>query len=121
MYDNDKTVGFIAVIHFPHPVNPKIKHISRLVILPDYQGIGLGTKFLNAVSDLYINQGFDVSIVTSAKNLIHSLKRNNEWALIRYGKMNKADTRSKVGQNLKRTNSHNRNTATFFKKQIVKY
>lgn len=27
------------------PLNKKIKRVSRLVILPDYQGIGLGTKF----------------------------------------------------------------------------
>ena len=36
----------MAIIHFPHPIK-SYKKVHRLVILPDYQGIGLGTLFLN--------------------------------------------------------------------------
>lgn len=53
LYDNDTIIGFLAVIHQPHPKNTKLKRVSRLVILPDYQGIGLGTKFLNKIAEMY--------------------------------------------------------------------
>lgn len=56
-----------------------------MVILPDYQGIGLGYKFLNVVADLYIKQGYDFTIVTSAKNLIHKLNAVKDWRMIRIG------------------------------------
>lgn len=56
LYDNNNIIGFCAVLHQPHPINKKLKRVSRLVILPDYQGIGLGTKFLNEIAKIYIKQ-----------------------------------------------------------------
>lgn len=82
MYDKEKIIGIIGVIHFPHPTNPKIKKVTRLVVLPDYQGIGIGTRFLNAVAEFY--KDYDFNITTSARNLIHALNKNDNWALKRY-------------------------------------
>lgn len=90
MYDKDKIIGIIGVIHFPHPKNKKIKKVTRLVILPDYQGIGLGTRFLNAVATFY--DDFDFFITTSAKNLIHALNKNDQWSLKRYDISGKQST-----------------------------
>ena len=73
-YDDKTICGFIGVIHFPHPVNKKIKSISRLCVLPDYQGIGIGRRFLNVIAKKYADEGFDVKITTSAKNLMKSVK-----------------------------------------------
>lgn len=109
LFDGDSIVGFCAVTHFPHPNNSKLKHYHRLVILPDYQGIGLGTKFLNAVASIYAEKGFDFSIVTSARNLMQSLKRNNNWFCSRYGEL-----QFHKNKTLDRTSSHGRTTATFF-------
>lgn len=80
------------MLHQPNGYNTKIKRVSRLVILPDYQGIGLGTKFLNIIAKHYFDQGYDFEIITSAKNLIYSLNNNNNWVLKRLGqvKMNKS-------------------------------
>ncbi|MGO5317981.1 GNAT family N-acetyltransferase [Paraeggerthella sp. LCP19S3_G8] len=86
LYDKDKIVGFIGVMHFPHPRNKKIKRVTRLVILPDYQGIGLGTKFLKSIATFYAKEGFDFRIVTSAKNLIYALNKNPNWKLKSYEK-----------------------------------
>ena len=82
LYDNEKIIGFIGILHQPHPINKKIKRVSRLVILPDYQGIGLGVKFLNEIAKIYTKKGFDFSIKTSAKNLIFALKNRKEWNVI---------------------------------------
>ena len=84
MYDSDKIVAFIGVIHFPHPNNKRIKKVTRLVVLPDYQGIGLGVAFLNAVAGFY--KDYDFEITTSAKNLIHALNKHTNWRLERYGR-----------------------------------
>lgn len=98
-------------MHFPHPINKKIKRVTRLVILPDYQGIGLGTKFLNFIADFYSKQGFDFRIVTSAKNLIYALNRNKKWVLKRYEKFKMPDEKAK--ESLKKTIRINVKTASF--------
>ena len=54
--------------------------------MPDYQGIGLGTKFLNEIAKMYVNQEYDFSIITSAKNLINALRKNNKWCMYAYEK-----------------------------------
>lgn len=77
-------VGFCAVIHAPHPINKKLKRASRLVILPDYQGIGLGVQFLNIVAEHYKQLGYDFRIVTSAKNMIHALNKSDKWKMVRW-------------------------------------
>lgn len=73
------------MLHQPHRVSKKIKRVSRLVILPDYQGVGLGRKFVNAVGDLYLAEGYRFHIVTSAKNMIAALRKDPSWALRAYG------------------------------------
>lgn len=80
-------------MHQPHPINKKLKRVSRLVILPDYQGIGLGTKFLDEIAKYYSKQNYELSIVTSAKNLISALKKKNNW--IMYGLKKSSNIKSK--------------------------
>lgn len=109
-YDDNDIIGFIGVLHFPHPVNKKIKSISRLVVLPDYQGIGIGHKFLNVVADIYAKQGYDVKIVTSAKNLIMALKNDSKWMLTRYSAVKRGKEKESFTRNL-RTNVK---TASFY-------
>lgn len=96
LYDRNTIVGFMAILHQPHGVNKKIKRVSRLVILPDYQGIGLGTKFLNVVAEMYKRKGYDFTIVTSAKNMIHALRQSDKWIMTRYSANNCASAKSAI-------------------------
>ena len=84
LYDQNEIIGFCAVLHQPHSKNAKIKRVSRLVILPDYQGIGLGTKFLNVIAKIYADKGYTFTIVTSARNMIHALIKSPCWAMTRW-------------------------------------
>lgn len=111
LYDKDILIGFCSVIHFPHPRNKMIKHIHRLVIHPDYQGIGLGKKLLNFVSDLYYNQKYDVRLITSAKNLIYGLNRDYHWKCTNYGRF-KIDNAT-AEESLTKSSSKDRITASF--------
>lgn len=113
LFDKNIIVGFCAITHFPHPNNKKLKHCHRLVILPDYQGIGLGTKFLSAVAKIYSDEGFDFSITTSARNLMLSLNRRPEWICQHYGHLGMITSKTGMKQ-LNKTSSTKRITATFF-------
>ena len=84
-----KVVGFIAVIHFPHPRVRNMKKITRLVVLPDYQGIGVGKALLNFVGTKYKKLGNRVTITTSHPALNKSLKY--PWKLTRQGRTSKND------------------------------
>ena len=57
VYDNEKIIAFMGVLHQPHGVNKKIKRVCRLVVLPDYQGVGIATRFLKAIAEHYTKQG----------------------------------------------------------------
>ena len=74
---NNKLISFCAVKQLPYFRGKKTIH--RLVVLPQFQGVGIGTKFLDEISKIYIKKNWEVHITTSNKGLIHSLKRNNHW------------------------------------------
>ena len=99
LYDSENIIGFCAVLHQPHSRNAKLKRCSRLVILPDYQGIGLGTKFLNIVAEHYKQLGFDFRIVTSAKNMIHALNKSDKWKLARWSVNKCKSNKSRIDGN----------------------
>lgn len=103
-------MGFIAILHFPHLKNPKIKRVHRLVVLPDYQGIGIGIRLLNKVGDYYKENGFDFRIVTSTPALVHSLKKRG-WILVHYGRGKKVEGKGMKSFNA--TASVNRNIMSF--------
>ncbi len=63
------------------------KRVHRLVVLPDYQGIGIGVRFINEVSKYYIEKGFNMNLTTTTPALVHALARAKEWSLIRKGRV----------------------------------
>jgi len=73
------------------------KRIHRMVTLPDYQGIGIGIKFINEISKHYIENGFNVNLTTTTPALVGGLKRNKRWALVRASRV-----KNTLGKNLKK-------------------
>jgi GNAT superfamily N-acetyltransferase len=117
VYDDKKIVAFMGVLHQPHGINKKIKRVCRLVVLPDYQGVGIGTRFLKTIAEHYTKMKFDFSIVTSAKNLIYALNNSNDWLLQRYS-ANKCSSNKNV-IDYKRSSMRTKcKTASFFYKRI---
>ena len=113
LYDGDNIIGFCGVLHQPHGMNKKIKRCSRIVILPDYQGIGLGYKFLNVIAEYYSKMGYDFSIVTSAKNFITKLYNSDKWEMRRLS-ANKCSSK-KSAIDYKRSSMRSKcKTASFF-------
>jgi ABC-type lipoprotein export system ATPase subunit/GNAT superfamily N-acetyltransferase len=50
---NDKPISFVAILPFPGVGDSKTRRISRIVILPDYQGLGIGKSLVDYFSALY--------------------------------------------------------------------
>ena len=57
-YWENTLVGMCAVLPVP---SGNLKHgfrPTRTVILPDYQGLGIGTKLSEAIGDIYLEKGY---------------------------------------------------------------
>lgn len=108
---DNRLVGFIAVLHFPHPRVKNMKKIHRVVVLPDYQGIGIGRTLINFVAQYYSKRKFRVTITTSHPAINKSLQRDN-WLLKRKGRVASVGKTSSLS-NLKNTNTRNRITCSW--------
>ena len=56
--------------------------ISRIVTLPDYQGVGIGTAVTEAVADVHRAQGDRVNITASHPAMIAHCRRSARWRAI---------------------------------------
>lgn len=70
---NGKPVAFIGILPFPHGSLKNAFRVSRLVVLPDFQGLGVGFRFLNYISSLYKTEKMKMYIKTSNPGLGHKL------------------------------------------------
>lgn len=62
---NNQIVAFSASLYLPGKIPPLYEgdtrgkfRESRLVILPDYQGMGFGTRMSNAVGQMFLDEGY---------------------------------------------------------------
>ncbi len=62
------------------------RRISRIVTLPDYQGIGIGMALAEAVAQIHSAEGFRVSVTASHPALIAHCRRSPHWHCARVKK-----------------------------------
>lgn len=77
---NGIPVSFAATL----PMIGKQNHrrFTRIVTLPDYQGLGIGMKFIAAVAELHREEGLRINVTSSHPALIHHCKRSPLWRTI---------------------------------------
>ena len=107
---NGEPVAWCSLLHFPHPKLKNMKRIHRIVVKPDYQGIGVGGKVMSEISKKYKEKGFRVSLVTSSQSFVHSLANSKQWIMTR--KPGRASVHRGL-QKMKNTGSANRITTSF--------
>jgi len=56
--------------------------VSRLVTLPDYQGLGVGMRVLEAVGDLYRHDGLRLNVTARHPGLLAHCGRSPRWRTI---------------------------------------
>jgi energy-coupling factor transporter ATP-binding protein EcfA2 len=83
---NEIPVAFFAVLHFAHGHEKKFKRGHRLVVLPDYQGIGIGHLLSTTIADYYKRQGFRFIIRSATKSLFKQRQRDERWRVVDIGR-----------------------------------
>lgn len=106
-YLENNPVCFFAVLHFPHDKVKNFKKGHRLVVLPDYQGLGIGHEFSTAIAEMYKKNGFRFIITSSTKSLFKQRSEDKRWAVT-----NKKRTKNSSGI-LKGSTSHNKLTYSY--------
>lgn len=54
---NENVVGFASVLSMPSGTIKNAWRGHRVVVLPDYQGIGIGVRLSDAIAQMYVDQG----------------------------------------------------------------
>lgn len=75
--------AFVGVLHFPHPKSKKLKSISRVVTLPDWQGCGLAFVLCDFVASCYRALGFKINNHPAHPEYIRANDRSPNWMLTR--------------------------------------
>lgn len=101
----------MQIARFPHPQAKDIMTIGRIVIVPEFQGFGIGVKFMNLIADLY--KGNRIRITTSLKPFMKALDSNKMWSCVRSGRVGEPGKNSKIHRKNDSSVSYNRITATF--------
>lgn len=78
---NDKPVAFNAVLPFPHGSIKNGYRMSRTVVLPDYQGLGIGSKITDYLASLYKKEERTMYVKTSNPALWSHRDKSNDWKL----------------------------------------
>jgi len=105
----DKPIAFIAVACVK--MKAKYYRVSRLVVLPDYQGIGVGKRLLNFIAELYFSQTKKpFYILTSNPQIIRGSMQN--WRVKRFGHASKGKDNSRINTEIKTSLSRKRITVS---------
>jgi GNAT superfamily N-acetyltransferase len=89
---NGEPVALCAVI----PLIGRRQHwrITRLVTLPDYQGVGIGMRVAEAVAAEYTDQGLRMNITSSHPALRAHCTRSQKWRTVRVLKTGSASAKT---------------------------
>lgn len=78
----DECVAFASYIHFPHPRAKNIMMGHRLVVLPDYQGVGIGGRLDDWIGQYLYERGYRYHNTVSHPAMIAYYKRSPRWRLL---------------------------------------
>lgn len=79
VYHEGKPVAFTSYIHLPHPRTRNIKIGHRLVVLPDWQGIGLATRLENWLGQYLYERGLRYRNVVAHPAMIRLYSASPRW------------------------------------------
>jgi ABC-type ATPase involved in cell division len=81
LFVGDRPASFGAMLHRPHPKAKDIIGLSRLVTLPDWQGLGLAMILSDALGSAYKALGKRMHTYPAHPSLIRSFAASERWAM----------------------------------------
>ncbi|MEE1132097.1 MAG: GNAT family N-acetyltransferase [Caryophanon sp.] len=84
---NGDLCAFLSILYFCHPKVKNAWRVHRLVTLPDYQGLGIGSRVLDWVAKQNAQQGKKTIITTSNPAIIGNLCKNELWRITRRSRL----------------------------------
>ncbi|CAB4162355.1 ABC_ATPase domain containing protein [uncultured Caudovirales phage] len=84
-YWNGKPVGFTSYLHLANPIIRNVKREHRTVVLPDYQGVGIGNTLSEFIAEYALSRGFRFMSTTSHPAMIAHRRKSPLWRCHRFG------------------------------------
>jgi len=81
LFVGERIASFAGVLHRPHPTVRDIMGISRLVTLPDWQGLGLAMALCDKLGAAYKTAGKRLHMYPAHPSLIRSFDLSKNWLL----------------------------------------
>jgi GNAT superfamily N-acetyltransferase len=78
-YCEGRPVAFSSYRHFPHPKVRDIMMAHRVVVLPDWQGLGIATRFSEWQGEYLHERGYRYRFVTAHPGLVHYFVASPRW------------------------------------------
>ena len=113
IFADGQLCGMLSTLNFPNQWR-MIRKAHRLVILPDYQGIGLAMILNEFVAKDCETNKITYMITTSHPSLIAAMRKSEKWKMIRNGRVAKHSNKTlSHGSKMAQSGSSGRITATF--------
>jgi len=111
---NGYPVCFLSLCYAPL-VKEKTWRVHRLVVLPDFQGLGIGSTMLNFIGDYVKNEYKSrLMLVTSLTFLAKSLSNNKHWRLCRCGHYISRNNKNELAKGFEASKSSKRYTWSLY-------
>ena len=79
IYWDEVLVGMFSVLNQPSGSYKYAFRIHRVVVLPDFQGLGIGTKIIDFFGKYYISQGNKLFLRTTHSRFKNHCRDSNDW------------------------------------------
>ena len=80
---DEQPAALASILSFPHPKLKNAWRMSRIVVVPDFQGIGIAGHFADVLGGAYKADGRSLTAGTSHPALIATLNKRPTWSMIR--------------------------------------
>lgn len=81
LFANGQPAAFAGIIYRPHPIAKDIYGVSRLVTLPDWQGIGLAMVLVDYLGSAYKALKLRLRMYPAHPSFIRTFDKSDKWTL----------------------------------------
>lgn len=96
---NDTLVGFTSILAFPHKYIKNGWREHRTVVLPDFQGLGIGVRLSDTIGEIILKNDGRFFSKTSHPRMGEYREYSNKWKPTSKNKMKRTDYYGAAGKN----------------------